>query len=78
MVVSSRCALAAVLLTVFVTTVSADLVEAVRKGDGFLVQLGTPIYVLHLEDSKSKPLAAVQALLDHLDGKRPEEGSQAR
>lgn len=59
-------------------TVLEPLVAAVRKGDGFLVHLGTPMIVRPLEDSTTKPLPAIQALFDHLDEPSTERDDSRR
>jgi len=54
---------------------------AIRKGTAFLVQLGTRVYVHHLDESQIKPPDGIQALLDNLDGTEvsaKKEGSPPR
>ena len=51
--------------------ISDRLYHTFRTGAGLLVHLGTPIYVLHVEDAMSKPPPGIGELHTHLLGTLP-------
>lgn len=53
---------------------SDRLYHTLRTGTGLQVHLGTPIYVLHLEDTMTKPPPGIGELHTHLLGTLPPEG----
>ena len=56
----------------YAATVHDALFHTLQSGEGLPVRLGTPTYVLHLDDPKSTPPPGIAKLHAHLLGTLPQ------